>query len=119
VRLGVRRLDRVHNIGAIGRVQLNAGVDALQPAIPPAQRFLHVVRGRADMGDMRILVTPRPGDAFHRSGKVSNELIHGVAVAIVVPADSQHCCLECVVTLTDGTMFPIGVAIGMPRPGDG
>ena len=35
-----RGAHAVHQIGAIGRIVLDAGVDVLQPAVPPAQRLL-------------------------------------------------------------------------------
>ena len=61
------RRHRVHHIERASRGSaLDAGVDVLQPAIPPAQRFLQEADRRLGHGEMRVFVDPGPDDALGR-----------------------------------------------------
>ena len=86
----VARRHRIHHIEPHGRVVLDAGVDALQPAVPPAQRLLQEADRRLGHGEMRIFVDPGADDALGRRGDARDQPRHGVLVGVAPAADGER-----------------------------
>ena len=84
------RSSQVHDVGAKRRVLLDAGRLLLQPAIPPAQRFLQEADARLGHREMGVLVGPGPDDALNRRLHAADQAWHGVGVGIVPATDGQH-----------------------------
>ncbi len=98
------------------RLVHDAGIDALQPLVPPAGFFGQPVDGRAGFADMWILVRPRPDDALGRAGQILDQPEHGSAIAVGPAADGVDGDLDIRIILADRAVLPEGVAGLMLQP---
>ncbi len=99
------------------RVLLHAGIDALQPAVPPALAFLQEADGRAGNAAIGIQMAPGPGDALAiRPVEVLHQPEHRRRIAVGPAADREDGGLQLAVILADRAMPPEGVAALMLQP---
>src|SRR5712692_2178273 len=68
----------------------DAGIDALQPVVPPADHLAQVINLRAGMGDMGHVVQPGANQPFPRHAQVLQHMQHEVMVAVGPTADGEH-----------------------------
>ncbi|OIQ73124.1 hypothetical protein GALL_452430 [mine drainage metagenome] len=106
----------VHQIGAIGRVALHPGLDPLQPAIPPAQRFLQKSDAGSGHREMRIFMYPRPDNPLHRPRDILHQRGHRVLVTVAPAAHRQHRRRDRAKVLADRAVLPIGIPSLMAQP---
>src|SRR5947208_6840025 len=111
-----RRAHTVHHIGSVSGIVLDAGLRALQPMVPPAQRFLQEADGWTGPGIVRVFVDPRAHNALDWRLDVGDEMRDRVAVAVMPAADGQHGCLDGRKILADRATLPVGVAMLVPQP---
>ena len=110
---------RVHDVGAKGRILVDAGIDALEVAVPPAQRLLQKTDARLGHGEMRVLVRPGADDAPGGRLQRAHQARHRIGVGIVPAAHGQHGGVDGADVLVDGAVFPVGIAVRVFQPGDG
>src|SRR5579863_4886532 len=95
----------------------HAGIDALEPVIPPAQHLLQETDRRTRKRKMRISVRPRPDETFARSGQSLKQAGNCILIAVGPAADRIDRALDRSVILAYRSMFPISVASLMLQPG--
>ena len=114
-----RRRHVVLHPDAQHRLVHDAGVDALEPVVPPAQRVLQ----EADLGTGGDLVGPGmgPGADEPLAGprQALHETQHGVGVAVGPAADRVDGGLDGRVVLADRAVLPVVIAALVAEPGLG
>ncbi len=111
---------RPHAVGhprAQHRLVHHAGVDALQPMIPPPQRLLQEADLRTGERDMRIGMRPGPDETLARHRQVFEQTRDRIGVAVGPAADREDRTLDRAVILAHRAVLPVVVAPLMPQPG--
>ena len=109
------RAHAVHQVGAVVGIILNAGIDPLEPFVPPAQGFLKKADARFGGGEMGVFMDPWADDALGpRQGL--HQLRHGVLIGVAPAANGQHLGLDRAIILTHRAVLPIGIAALMAQP---
>ncbi len=68
----------------------DAGIDALQPVVPPADHLAQVIDLWTRMGEVRHVVQLGADQPFARHAQVLQQMQHEVMVAVGPAADSEH-----------------------------
>ena len=108
--IGRRRPHAFLHPGAQHRLVHDAGVDALQPVIPPAQRLLQEADLRARLRHMRIGMRPWPDQALLRAGQAGQQARNGIGVAVRPAADGIDGRGDGGIVLADRALLPVVVA---------
>src|SRR3546814_2977357 len=103
-------------IDPVLRLLHHAGVDALEPLIPPAQRFLEEADPRLGHGEMRVFVHPGPDQPLLRAGEIGQHAWHRVGIAVAPAADGIDRGRDRRIVLADRAMLPELVASLMLQP---
>ncbi len=94
----------------------DAGVAALEPVVPPAQRLLQPADGGAGHADMRVFVRPGADEALARAREIFAEAEDGATVSVGPARDRIDRHLDRRIILADRAMPPEGVAALMLEP---
>ena len=113
---GRRRHGLLHP-DAQHRLVHDAGVHALQPVVPPAQRLLQEADRRARRDVVRERVRPRADQPLARPGQALEQAQDAVGVAVGPAADGVDGDLDGGVVLADRAVLPVGVAALVREPG--
>src|SRR5215510_140184 len=105
-----RRFDAVHHPRAQHGLIHHAGIDALEPIIPPPQRLLQETDLRAGPRKMRITMGPRSDETLARYRQPLEQAWNCIRVAIGPTADGVDGALDRRVILADRSMLPIRIA---------
>ena len=111
-----RRRDRFLHPDAQHGLVHDPGRLALQPVVPPAQRFLKEPDGRPGHAEMRILVRPGPDQPLARYVEPRQQAENGVAIAVGPAADGVHGAADAREVLADRAVLPVGIATLMLQP---
>ena len=109
-----RRLDAFRHPRAQHGLIHHAGIDALEPIIPPPQHLLQEADLRAGTRKMRIPVRPRPDQTLARRCQSLKQPWNCIRVGVGPAADGIHGALDRGVILADRSMLPIGVTSLVP-----
>src|SRR5437870_8268865 len=88
------RFDAFRHPRAQHRLIHDAGIDALEPIVPPAQHLLQEADLRAGTRKMRIPVCPRPDETLARYAQSLKKAWNCILVGIGPAADSVHGALD-------------------------
>src|SRR6516162_5400527 len=103
------RLDAFRHPGAQHGFIHHAGINALEPIIPPPQHLLQEADLRTGKCKMRIPVRPRPDEALASCRQSLKQAWDCVLIAISSAADGIDRALDCLVILAYRSMLPIGI----------
>src|SRR5258707_6228988 len=111
-----RRLHAIRHPSAQHGFIHHAGIDALEPIIPPTQHLLQEADLRARKRKMRIPVCPRPDETLARYAKSLKKARNCVLIGIGPAADGVHRALDRRVILAYRSMLPIRVTSLVLQP---
>src|SRR5262249_8960243 len=111
-----RRFHTVRHPGAQHWFRHDAGIDALQPIIPPTQHFLKKPDLRAGKCEMRISMRPGSDESFARDFQSLEQARNGVLISVGPTADGVYRTLDRVIILAYRSVPPITVAPLMLQP---
>src|SRR3954447_12268386 len=94
----------------------HAGIDALEPIIPPPQHLLQEADLRAGTRKMRIPVCPRSDQTLARYAQSLEQAWNCILVGIGPAADGIYGTLDRRVILADRSVLPIPIASLVPQP---
>ena len=103
--------------GAQHRLVHNAGLDALEPVIPPAQALLQKADGRTGHAHFREIVRPGANQPFARPGQPGQQARNRVIVIVRPAADGVDGNVDGRVGFANGAVFPVDVAALVTEPG--
>ena len=106
----------VHDVDAVVGLVHDAGLDAFEVLVPPAQHLLQKPDAWPRCGEVRVLVGPRADDGFARAAQLLHQARHGVGVGVVPTAHDQDRGLNRARVFTHGAVPPIGVAVRVFEP---
>src|SRR5262249_55773321 len=110
------RFDAVRHPRAQHGLIHHAGIDALEPIIPPPQHLLQEADLRAGTRKMRIPVGPRPDETLARYAQPPEQAWNCIRVGIGPAADGVHGALDRSVILADRSVLPIRVTSLVLQP---
>src|SRR5580700_4150241 len=110
------RLHALGHPGAQHRFIHHAGVDALEPMVPPSQHFLQEADLRARKREVWVSVRPWPDEPLARHTKALEQPRDRVLVAIGPSTNRVDRTLDRLVVLAHRPKTPIGVPPLMPQP---
>ena len=108
--IGGRRRHAFLHPGAQHRLVHDAGVEALQPEIPPAQRFLQEADPRSGEGDVRIGMRPGTDEALAGGRQPGQQARDRIGVAVGPAADCVDRRGDGRVVLGHRALLPVVVA---------
>src|SRR3954469_13175937 len=111
------RSDAVRHPRAQHGLVHHAGIDTLEPIIPPAQHLLQEADLRAGTREMRIPVCPRSDQTLARYAQSFEQPWNCILVGIGPATDGVHGTLDRRVILADRSVLPIRIASLVPKPG--
>src|SRR5438132_10189248 len=111
-----RRLDAFRHPSAQHGFIHHAGIDALEPIIPPTQHLLQEADLRARKRKMRIPVWPRPDETLARCGQSLKKAWNCILIGIGPAADGVHRALDRRVILANRPMLPISITSLVLQP---
>ena len=114
-----RRRDVVLHPDAQHGLVHDAGVDALEPVVPEAQRFLQVADRRSRHDLVGKAVRPGSDQALARPGQAGQQAHDGGVVTVGPAADRVDRRFDRRVVLADRAVLPVGVATLVGKPGFG
>src|SRR6516165_8849389 len=94
----------------------HAGIDALEPTIPPTKRLLQEADLRAGTRKMWIPVGPRPDETLTRYAQSLEQAWNCILVSIGPAADGVHGALDRRVILAHRSMLPITITSLVLQP---
>src|SRR5215813_14358213 len=103
------RLDAFRHPRAQHGLIHHAGIDALEPIVPPPQHLLQETDLRAGTRKMRIAVGPRPDETLARYAQPLEQAWNCIRVGIGPAADGVHGALDGPVILAHRSMLPIRI----------
>src|SRR5262245_45115976 len=104
-----RRFHAVRHPSAQHGLIHDAGIDALEPMVPPPQHLLQEADLRAGKRKMRITVGPRPDETLARYRQSLEQAWNCILIGIGPAADGVHGALDRLVTLAYRSMLPIRI----------
>src|SRR5215813_14677484 len=110
------RLDAFRHPRAQHGLIHHAGIDALEPIIPPPQHLLQEADLRAGTRKMRIAVRPRPDETLARYAQPLEQAWNCILVGIGPAADGVYGALDRRVILADRSALPIRVTSLVLQP---
>src|SRR5215831_18632703 len=110
------RLDAFRHPRAQHGLIHHAGIDALEPIIPPPQHLLQEADLRAWTRKMRIAVRPRPDETLARYAQSLEQAWNCILVGIGPTADGVHGALDRGVILADRSVLPITITSLVLQP---
>src|SRR5262249_22007057 len=110
------RFDAVRHPRAQHGLIHHAGIDALEPIIPPPARPLQDADLRAGTRKVRIAMGPRPDETLARYAQPLEQAWNCIRVAIGPTADGVHGALDRRVIRADRSMLPIGITSLVLQP---
>src|SRR6266511_1371667 len=110
------RLDAFRHPRAQHRLIHDAGIDALEPIIPPPQHLLQEADLRAGKRKMRITVGPRPDEALARHRQSLKKAWNCILIGIGPTADGVHRALDRRGILAYRPMLPISITSLVLQP---
>ena len=113
-----RRAHAVLHPDPVDRLVHDPVVDALEPAIPPAQGFLEEPDARTRFGKMGIFVGPWPHQPLLRTGQARQHARNGIGVAVGPAAHGVDGGLDVGVVLDHRAVLPLFVAPLVAKPLD-
>ncbi len=116
LRIPAFRPYRIHQIAAIGRIILNAGLNVLKPSIPPAQSLLEKADTRPRHCEMRVFMHPRPYNTFYRCSNSRHQSGHRILVSVAPAPDCKCRGPYLRKILANGATLPIGIACLVVQP---
>src|SRR5437660_12899032 len=87
----------------------HAGIDALEPIIPPPQHLLREADLRAGKCKMRITMGPRPDETLTRYSQSLEKTWNCILVGVGPAADGVHGALDRRIILADRSVLPIRI----------
>src|SRR6516162_11366749 len=111
-----RRLYALRHPGAQHGLVHHAGIDALEPMVPPAQHLLEESDLRAGQREVGITVRPRPDQALARYGESLEQPRDCVLVGIGPAADGIDRALDRLVVLAYRAVLPVRIAPLVLKP---
>src|SRR5262245_27774665 len=104
------RLDAFRHPRAQHGLVHHAGIDALEPIIPPPKHLLQEADLRAGPRKMRIPMCPRPDEPLARNRQPLEKAWNRILIGIGPTADGVYGALDRLVILADRSMLPISIA---------
>src|SRR5207302_11242083 len=101
-----RRLDAFRHPRAQHGLIHHAGIDALEPIVPPPQHLLQEADLRAGKCEMRISMRPRPDEALARYRQPREQARNRILIGVGPAADGEHRALDRLVSYAYPSMLP-------------
>src|SRR5262245_11240300 len=111
-----RRLHALRHPSAQHRLIHHAGIDALEPIIPPPPHLLQEADLRAGKRKMRITMRPRPDETFARHRQSLEQAWNCILIGIGPAADGVYGALDRLVILAHRSMLPISITSLVLQP---